>query len=130
MKNFRELKVWVKAYDTALHVYRCTEGFPGRETYGLSSQLRRAALSVPCNIAEGCGRHTEAELAYFLQIAMGSASELECALQFAKDLKYLDAKAHECLARDVESVKKMLSAFILKLRRNRTASVSALTADR
>ena len=77
MKDFRDLKVWSKAHNMALSAYRLTVHFPKEEMYGLTSQIRRAGASIPANIAEGCGRDGDGELARFLQIAAGSASELE-----------------------------------------------------
>jgi four helix bundle protein len=77
MKDFRTLTVWQKAHQLTLAVYKATRGFPKEEMYGLTSQVRRASSSIPANIAEGCGRDGDAELARFFQIAMGSASELE-----------------------------------------------------
>jgi len=77
VKAFRDLKVWEKAHQLTLQVYKATAPFPKEEMYGLTSQIRRAAASIPANIAEGCGRSSDAELGRFLQIAMGSASELE-----------------------------------------------------
>jgi hypothetical protein len=76
LKDFRKQKVWQKAHDLALEVYRITQAFPKTELFGLTSQSRRAGVSIPANIAEGCGRDTDADFARFLQIAMGSASEL------------------------------------------------------
>ncbi len=83
MRNFRELQVWQKAHSLALSVYQVTATFPAHELYGLSSQMRRCCVSIPANIAEGCGRGSHAELAHFLQIARGSASELEYQLLLA-----------------------------------------------
>jgi four helix bundle protein len=77
MRDFKEYKVWEKSHYLALEVYRVTATFPKEELYGLTSQIRRASTSIPANIAEGCGRSGNTELARFLQIAMGSASELE-----------------------------------------------------
>lgn len=91
MKDFRNLKVWEKSHQLALAVYKATSTFPRHELYGLTSQIRRACASIPANIAEGCGRSGDAELARFLQIAMGSASELEYHLLLARDLGFLSA---------------------------------------
>ena len=88
MKDFRDLKVWKRAHDIALTVYRCTRNFPREETYGMVSQLRRCSSSVAANIAEGCGRSGNAEFGRFLNMAMGSASELEYFLLLARDLEY------------------------------------------
>jgi four helix bundle protein len=116
MRDFRELKVWQKAYALTLAVYRASARFPREEQFGLTSQLRRAAASIPANIAEGCGRSGEAELARFFLIAMGSASELECELLLARDLGYLEDKDYLRLAADVTEVKRMLTSFIQKLK--------------
>jgi four helix bundle protein len=116
MRDFRELKVWQKSHSLTLSVYRATEMFPKQEIYGLTSQLRRSSASIAANIAEGCGRHGQAELARFLQIAMGSASELEYHLLLSHDLKLLKEKDYEKLAADVSEVKKMLTSFIRGLR--------------
>ena len=95
MQNFRDLKVWRKAHAVALSVYAATAPFPAAERYGLTSQMRRAAFSIPSNIAEGCGRPSNAELAHFLHIALESASELEYFLLLARDLQLLTAKGHD-----------------------------------
>jgi four helix bundle protein len=99
-----------------LAVYSVTNGFPRDELYGLTSQIRRCAASVPANIAEGCGRDSNADLARFLQIAMGSASELEYHLLLARDLGMLEAARHARLTRDTTEVKRMLTSFIQRLR--------------
>ena len=86
VKNFRDLQVWHKALKLTLAVYGETAKLPSDERFGLTSQLRRSAASIPANIAEGCGRDTAADLKRFLQIAMGSASEVEYHILLAKDL--------------------------------------------
>ena len=91
MQNFRDLKVWQKSHSMVLGVYRATSSFPREELYGLSSQMRRAAVSIPANIAEGCGRRSGPDFARHLQIAAGSASELEYFCMLARDLRLLDA---------------------------------------
>jgi len=100
----------------ALSVYRATATFPRREMYGLTTQMRRAATSIPANIAEGNGRGTDGEMARFLQIALGSATELEYYLLLARDLEYLSKLAYEDLAAEVTDVKRMLTGFIQKLK--------------
>jgi len=116
VKDFRQLKVWEKSHRLALEIYKATRAFPASEIYGLTSQVRRAAHSVPANIAEGCGRGSDNELARSLKIAMGSANELEYHLLFAKDLEVLDFKVHCELEPKVVEVKKMLSKLIQKLK--------------
>ena len=98
-----------------LSVYKATSSFPQQEIYGLTSQLRRAASSVPANIAEGCGCDGNREFARFLQIALRSASETEYHLLLAQDLGYLDVKTYEALNNQVTEVKRMLTGLIQKL---------------
>lgn len=115
MRDFRELHVWNKAHGLTLDVYRTTKPFPTEERYGLTSQLRRSAASVAANIAEGCGRGSDADLRRFLQIPMGSASETEYHVLLARDLGYLDESSASRLTDGVQEVKRMLTAFITKL---------------
>jgi four helix bundle protein len=116
LRDFRSLKVWQKAYQLTLDVYKATRRFPKDELYGLTSQTRRAAASVAANIAEGCGRVGGAELSRFIQIAMGSASELEFHLLLARDLGLLDTHEFESLSEHVVEVKRMLTAFWQRLK--------------
>ncbi len=116
MRDFRELKVWEKAHQLTLAVYRITGSFPRQELYGLTSQIRRASSSVPANIVEACGRGTNAEFAHFLQIAFGSATELEYHLLLSRDLDLLKESDHDALNNEVTEIKRMLSSFIQKLR--------------
>lgn len=118
MRDFRKLKVWERSHRLALAVYAATAEFPREELYGLTSQTRRSCASVPANIAEGCDRSGDAELARFLQISAGSASELEYHLLLARDLNLMDARAHEHLTGEVTEVKRMLTSLIQKLRAN------------
>ncbi len=115
MKDFRDLQVWQKAHQLTLDVYQATNKFPREEVYGLTSQIRRASASIAANIAEGCGRKGDAELARFLHYALGSASELDYHLLLAHDLHFLDEKAYQKVSASVVEVKKMLSTFITKL---------------
>ena len=115
MKDFRQLKVWEKSHQLALTIYRITASFPREETYGLASQIRRAAASIPSNIAEGCGRGGDPELARFCIIARGSASELEYQLLLARDLKLLDVNDYETLAQLTTEIKRMLTVLVQKL---------------
>ncbi len=116
MRDFRELKIWEKGHRLSLAVYKATMRFPREELYGLTSQIRRSCSSIPANIAEGCGRNGDTELARFLGIAMGSASELEYHLLLAHDLNLLETAEYRELAREVTEVKRMLTSFIQKLK--------------
>lgn len=109
------MKVWEKAHLLTLGVYRATRNFPKEELYGLTSQIRRASASIPANIAEGCGRNTTPEFARFLQIAMGSASELEYHLLLAHGLAYLNPDDYRNLNTMTTEVKRMLAPYIQKL---------------
>ena len=115
MRDFRQLKVWEKSHRLCLAVYKATAAFPQQELFGLTSQLRRASVSIPANIAEGCGRSGEPELARFLRIALGSASELEYHIILSTDLCYLDKSASQQLFKQVTEVKRMLTSLIQKL---------------
>jgi four helix bundle protein len=119
MKDFRQLKVWEKSHQLALAIYKITKEFPKEELYGLTSQIRRASMSIPTNIAEGCGRHTDADFARFLQMAMGSASETEYQLILAHDLDFLSNDSYEQLRNEAEEVKRMLASLLKTLRTNR-----------
>ncbi len=110
------MKVWGKAHNLTLAVYKATHGFPKDEVYGLTSQLRRSSSSVGANIAEGCGRKGSVELAYFLHLALSSASELENHLLLARDLDLLSASVHDRLSNDTVEVKRMLTSFIQRLK--------------
>lgn len=116
MQNFKTLKVWEKGHQLTLAVYRATARFPKDELYGLTSQIRRSSASIPANIAEGCGRSGRAELSRFLQVSMGSASELQYHLLLAHDLKFFDDALYKELEDQVIELKRMLSSFVLKLR--------------
>ena len=111
MRDFKKIQVWEKAHQFTLRLYKATSFFPKEEIYGLTSQIRRAAASIPANIAEGCGRDTQAELARFVHIAGGSASELEYHLILAHDLGYIDDKAYPELDSAINEIKRMLNGF-------------------
>jgi four helix bundle protein len=115
LEDFKDLKVWAKAHELALAIYRQTHRFPRDEIYGLTSQLRRAAASIGANIAEGCGRRSDPEMKRFLQIARGSASELEYHLLLAKDLHFLGDEDFTRLEQKVLEVQRMLAALVQRL---------------
>jgi four helix bundle protein len=117
MKDFRKLEVWIKAHLLTLDVYKATKLFPKDEQYGLISQIRRCSVSVPSNIAEGCGRGGEMEFGRFLQIALGSASELEYQLLLSHELDFLEDSKYNQLDLQVTEIKRMLTGLINKLNR-------------
>jgi four helix bundle protein len=110
--NYRDLIAWQKAKSLALDVYRCTRRFPKDEIYGLSSQMRRAAVSVPSNIAEGKGRYSQKEFVQFLYHARGSLLELETQLSIARDLDYIDRPLFESLESETEELGRILNGLI------------------
>ncbi|HTW31869.1 MAG TPA: four helix bundle protein [Candidatus Sulfotelmatobacter sp.] len=115
MEDFKNLKVWSKAHELTLAIYRTTRKFPREEIYGLTSQIRRAAASVGANIAEGCGRRSDPELKRFVQIARGSASELEYHLLLARDLQLLAADEFTNLEAGVLEIQRMLASLMQRL---------------
>jgi len=119
MKDFHDLKIWQRSHKLTLALYKATNPFPKSEMYGLTSQIRRCSASIPANIAEGCGRNGDVELARFFQIALGSASELEYHLLLASDLDLLAGSEYKNLSKEVVEVKRMLAGFITKLRADR-----------
>jgi four helix bundle protein len=116
LRDFRKLEVWERSHRLTLAAYKATAKFPQEELYGLTSQIRRSCAAIPANIAEGCGRGTNNDLARFLQIALGSASELENHLLLARDLSLLNESDHERLAKEVKEIKRMLTSFVKSLR--------------
>jgi four helix bundle protein len=116
VQNFRKLKVWQSSYRLTLDIYRVTRSLPKEESYGLTSQMRRAAASIPANIAEGCGRYSDGDLLRFLDISMGPASELDTYLMLCRDLEYFNEEAYTPLAEKTAQVRRMLTALILKIR--------------
>ena len=119
MRDFRELTVWQKSHRLSLALYKVTASFPKEEIFGLTSQMRRCCVSIEANVAEGCGRGGDADFARFMQIAFGSANELDCQLLLARDLGYLTEANFAKLSNDLSEVKRMLAAFLKKLRANR-----------
>ncbi len=119
MRDYRTLQVWQRSHQLTLSIYVVSRRFPKEELFGLISQIRRASYSIPANIAEGCGRDSDAELKRFLSIAHGSASELEYFLLLATELEYLTGAEHAPLASEVAELKKMIGAFARKLKPDR-----------
>lgn len=112
MRNFRNLKIWKKSHNLTLTIYKFTSSFPKEELYGLTSQMRRSSSSIPSNIAEGCGRNSQPQFARFLNIAFGSASELEYQLILSKDLGFIEEETFDSLLDKVIEIKRMLSSLL------------------
>lgn len=115
MRNFRKLSVWQKSHQLTLSIYKTTASFPKEELYGLVSQMRRSASSVPSNIAEGCGRNTQPQLAHFLNVALGSASELEYQILLAKDLNLFSEQIFKEQTNQIIEIKRMLTSLHQKV---------------
>lgn len=115
MRNYRDLEVWNKAHKLTLELYRKSCSFPKEEFYGLTSQLRRSAMSVGANLAEGCGRQTTPELARFVRIAMGSASELDYHLLLSNDFGCLQPDDYRELSQELTRIRKMLASLLSTL---------------
>lgn len=116
MQNFKDLKVWEKAHKFTLKVYAITRSFPKEEVYGVTSQIRRATVSIAANIAEGCGKNSSPELAHFLNIVLGSANESEYLLILSKDLEYITEPDFLKLSGEINETKAMLISLISKVR--------------
>lgn len=121
LRDFKKLDIWHDAHQLALKVYKESRSFPKEEIYGLTSQLRRAVVSIPNNIAEGCGRKSKKELYNFLNISMGSSSEVEYLLLLAHDLNYLQNEYFE-LNQLLVKLRKMLNTFMQQIQQDISAS--------
>jgi len=117
MKNFKKLQVWSKGFKIVLNVYKVTNKLPDRERFGLISQMNRAAVSIPSNIAEGSTRSGQKDYKRFLEIALGSSFELETQLLIVKELKFSDLKLIEDLLLLVEEEQKMLTSLIAVIKK-------------
>jgi four helix bundle protein len=122
LRSYKELTVWQRAYELCLETYRLTAGFPKEEKYGLVSQIRRAAVSVPSNIAEGYGRKSIGEYLQSLHIAYASLCELETQILLAADLGFSDPRRSGLLKEAIGDVERLLKALIRALQRKRTGS--------
>ncbi len=116
MKNYKDLKVWEKAHQVTLSIYEVTKKFPQEEKFSLISQIRRAAISAPTNIAEGCGKSSDKDFANFLQISLGSIHEVEYLLLLSFDLGYIEKDRFDLLTKEIGEVKAMLISLIRKVR--------------
>ena len=118
MRDFKKLEVWKKSHELTLAIYQLTASFPGDERYGLTSQLQRAAASIGANLAEGCGRETGADYRRFVQMASGSACEIEYHLLLARDLSLIAPNSYERLNGDINEIKRMLCGLSQYLKTN------------
>lgn len=115
MIDYRKYVVWQKSHQLVLDIYPVTSTFPKSEQFNLISQINRACISIPTNIAEGCGRETQKELIRFLYISSGSAHELEYLLLVSKDLNFIDENLYTKLHSDINEIKRMLAVLIRKI---------------
>lgn len=116
MKTFREIKVWQKAMNYVTKLYSASKNFPEEEQYGLTSQIRRSAISIPSNIAEGFGRKSAKDFKRFLQMSMGSLFELQTQLEIAKNLNYIEEKEFLNEYSDLREIEIMLASFIKSIK--------------
>ncbi|MBO7610257.1 MAG: four helix bundle protein [Muribaculaceae bacterium] len=124
MRDFKKLQIWQKAHQLTLAIYKTSQNFPIDERFGLTSQLRRAAISIPSNIAEGCGRNTVGELAQFIQIAIGSSSEVEYQLLLAHDLGLISDEIYVQLKNDLSEMIRMMISYNDKIRNHKNKNES------
>ena len=116
MRDFHKLGIWQRSHQLTLDVYKASKTFPKGELFGLTSQTRRASSSIPTNIAEGCGRASNKDYAHFLQIAIGSASEVEYELLLAHDLEYINDEAFNKLTSETIAIRKMIIKYQSELK--------------
>lgn len=116
MQNYQELRVWQKSHTFVLEIYKLTDDFPKNETFGLISQMRRSAVSVPANLAEGCGKKGTPDIANFFQISLGSLHETEYYLLLARDLRYITNEVFEIRDLEIKEIKAMLISLIKTIR--------------
>ncbi len=130
LKSYKELKVWERSYRLCLEVYSITRAFPPAERFGLASQMQRAAVSVPSNIAEAYGRGTTSEFIRGARVAYGSLAELETQLLIAADLRYVRPVAHDAALAEIHEIELMLKALIKSLERRRASATLGLSVSR
>ena len=112
MHNFRKLDIWTRSIDYSIEIYNITSTFPKHELFGLVSQLRRASVSIPSNISEGCGKNSDPDLARFCHMSMGSANECYTLILLSNKLKYIDDSIFKDLENKITEIQKMISTFI------------------
>ena len=116
MRDYKKINAWERSHRFVLGIYELTEQFPSDEKFGIISQLRRAALSIPTNIAEGCGRSTEPELVRFMDIASGSASEVDYLLYLAMELNYIEQDKYDTASSELTEIRKMIAGYTKTVR--------------
>lgn len=117
MRNFRELEIWKRSMQLVKKTYEVTKDFPDYEKFGLKSQMQRAAVSIPSNIAEGCSRNSQRDFKRFLEIAIGSAFELETQMILAADLDYVKKEVNKKMVEEINSLQKQMNTFISYLKK-------------
>ena len=115
IRNFKDLEIWQRGVDLATSVYSVTKAFPKEEMYGLTSQMRRAAVSVPSNIAEGFNRRSNRDYSRFLYIALGSLAEMETQTRIARNLDFMASSAAEALIKEIDEIQRMTRNLIKRL---------------
>ncbi len=123
MQNYKELNVWKEAHILTLKIYKATMSFPEYEKYCITNQIRRSSYSIPCNIAEGCGKYSQADIANYFQMALGSANETDYLLLLSKDLQYLSNDLFAELTEAINKIKAMLIALIKRVRALHTTTI-------
>lgn len=118
MVNYKNYNVWKKSHELVIYIYNTTKNFPKSEQYNLTSQMNRACISIPINIAEGCGSKTEKELVRFLYFSSGSAHELDYLILIFKDLGFVDKKQAELLSNEINEIKRMLASLIKTIKKS------------
>jgi len=115
-RDFQKIQAWERGHQMTLDVYRMTRHYPREELFGLASQMRRAAASIPTNIAEGCGRRSEADLARFMDMSRGSTSELTYQMLLSRDLDYLAHDEAEKMMNELDEIGRMITSYSRQLR--------------
>lgn len=124
MRNFRNYDIWIQAVDFSTDIYKVTSTFPRFEIYGLCDQMQRAAVSISSNIAEGSSRESEKDFSHFLEIAIGSAFEIETQLLIAKNLGYINNEQYNALVDKLSITERQIHSLILKIRNTANANKS------
>lgn len=117
MRDFTKLQIWERSYKFALKIYKVTYRFPKEELYSLTSQIRRAAYSIPANIAEGSAKPNQSDFLRYIDIASGSAAEMHTHLMFSKDLNYLPQDIYDECIKELIEIRKMLSSFVISIKK-------------